>query len=162
MWMRFNGCPTYSALRWLLYFGRSPIHGGPFTGVSLVDAIRNDLTFSLLAKSLQGLSLRQELIAQNLANINTPGYSRRDVLFEDALRDALAEGKADGDTSAALDDVKFRVATEDALRYRVDNSSVDLDREMAEQAKAALKMSAVLSLMGKRIGMYKRALGEGA
>jgi flagellar basal body rod protein FlgB len=84
------------------------------------------------------------------------------VLFEDSLREALADAQERGAfPTDALTGVRFRTVEENTLRYRVDNSSVDLDREMAAQAETALKMSAVISLMGKRIGMYKRAIGEG-
>ena len=41
---------------------------------------------------LDGLSARQRIIAQNLANTDTPGYLAGRVDFEDSLRNALANG----------------------------------------------------------------------
>lgn len=46
--------------------------------------------------ALSGLSQRQEAIAANIANIDTPGYQRKDVSFEDTLRAQLAGGGAGG------------------------------------------------------------------
>src|SRR4029077_1496996 len=51
-----------------------------------------DTTQTALERALSGASLRQETLAGNLANVNTPGYQRRDVDFHDALRGALAAG----------------------------------------------------------------------
>lgn len=127
-----------------------------------MDILRNDLTFSLLARTLEGLAQRQELIAQNLANVNTPGYRRREVVFEDALRAALREAERKGlPPQEALASARFQPVVERSLFYRNDRGGVDLDREMAEQAKTALKLSAVLTILGKRIGMYKRTLEQG-
>ena len=55
-----------------------------------------------LTKSLQGAAARQEALASNIANIETPGYVRQDVRFEDALQGALdATPSSDSDTSAS-------------------------------------------------------------
>lgn len=41
-----------------------------------------------LAKAMDSYSLRQEITSSNIANIDTPGYSRHEVEFENALREA--------------------------------------------------------------------------
>ena len=46
-------------------------------------------TIPLLAKGLDVYSLRQKVIAANIANVNTPGYRRRQVRFEEQLQSAL-------------------------------------------------------------------------
>jgi flagellar basal-body rod protein FlgB len=51
-----------------------------------------DLTIQAIQSSLDGLAARQRIIAQNLANSETPGYLAKDVSFEDSLRSALASG----------------------------------------------------------------------
>lgn len=47
-------------------------------------------------RSLDGLSKRQEAIASNLANANTPGYVAKEVPFEEALLEAMAAGAPPG------------------------------------------------------------------
>ena len=44
----------------------------------------------LLTRLLDVAAMRQDVIAQNVANVNTPGYGIMEVSFEDALRDALS------------------------------------------------------------------------
>lgn len=51
-----------------------------------------DVTMQALHATLTGLSTRQRALADDIANINTPGYSAHRVMFEDQLRDALASG----------------------------------------------------------------------
>ena len=51
-----------------------------------------DLTIQAIQSSLDGLAARQRIIAQNLANSETPGYIAKNVNFEDSLRSAMASG----------------------------------------------------------------------
>jgi flagellar basal-body rod protein FlgB len=57
-----------------------------------------DLTMQAIQSSLDGLAARQRIIAQNLANSETPGYLAQNVNFEDSLRSAMAAGDP-GDTA---------------------------------------------------------------
>lgn len=54
----------------------------------------NDVTLDALHSMLRGLSARQRAIADNVANLETPGYTASRVEFEDSLRSALAKGDA--------------------------------------------------------------------
>ena len=51
-----------------------------------------DVTIQAIQSSLDGLAARQRIIAQNLANSETPGYIAKSVNFEDSLRNAIASG----------------------------------------------------------------------
>jgi len=126
-----------------------------------VDILGTDFTFNLLAKSLEGLSLRQQAVAQNLANVNTPGYRRKDVLFEDVLQAALAGPKSGPKVLRTLQSARFEVVEERQVYLRNDLGGVDLDREAAELAKTTLRINAVLNLLGKRIALYKQTINEG-
>ena len=53
----------------------------------------NDVTMTALHSALRGLSTRQRVIADNVANIQTPGFRAGRVDFESALGDALANGE---------------------------------------------------------------------
>src|SRR6266545_599088 len=53
------------------------------------DLIRNDLTTRLLEKALDGLSLRQQAISNNVANVDTPNFKATEVSFEEDLHAAL-------------------------------------------------------------------------
>jgi len=51
-----------------------------------------DPTMQAIQSSLDGLAARQRIIAQNLANSETPGYLAQNVNFEDSLSAAMATG----------------------------------------------------------------------
>ncbi|HHV61032.1 MAG TPA: flagellar biosynthesis protein FlgB [Firmicutes bacterium] len=108
----------------------------------------------VLSKALDGLSLRHEVISNNIANVNTPGFKAGEVNFEEALRSALNEGEA------AL--ARFQPQVEVApLTYRVDQNSVDIDREMGKLADNALTYSAVAELVSARFRILSTAISEG-
>lgn len=52
----------------------------------------DSVSISALTSALDGLSLRQRAIADNIANINTPGYHAKRVAFEEALAASVAAG----------------------------------------------------------------------
>ncbi|WP_263120113.1 flagellar basal body rod protein FlgB [Cellulomonas sp. RIT-PI-Y] len=54
----------------------------------------DSVSFVALSSALDGLSLRQRTIAENVANIQTPGYQAKRVSFEDALSRAVDNGSA--------------------------------------------------------------------
>jgi flagellar basal-body rod protein FlgB len=56
----------------------------------------------VLHAALDGLALRQRVIADNIANIDTPGYRASSVVFEDALRAATGSGSLDGVAAASV------------------------------------------------------------
>ncbi len=126
-----------------------------------MDLLARDVTFATLAKSLEGLAKRQSLIAQNISNVNTPGYKRRDVTFTDELASALkTEGKRDDVVGKILDSVAKEVV-EDGLFFRPDMGGVDLDREMSEQAKVSMMQAAVVQLTQKKLRSYRTVIKEG-
>ncbi len=51
-----------------------------------------DIAMQAMKASLDGLAARQRIIAENIANAETPGYLAGQVTFEDSLRDALKDG----------------------------------------------------------------------
>jgi flagellar basal-body rod protein FlgB len=106
-----------------------------------------------LERALSGSSLRQQAIAENIANVNTPGYRRKDVDFASALHQAWNAGE-DGVKS-----VNPTTTTDNATVMRADGNSVDIDTEAAEQAKNGLTYEAVSQVMKTRISIIKSAIG---
>jgi flagellar basal-body rod protein FlgB len=54
--------------------------------------VPTDVTMQALHSTLRGLATRQRALANDVANIETPGYLGHRVQFEDSLREALASG----------------------------------------------------------------------
>jgi flagellar basal-body rod protein FlgB len=139
-------------------------HAGRQTivGRGAVDIFARDVTFATLAKSLSAQSRRQTLIAGNIANVNTPGYKRRDIAdFSAELADALDSGGTRAEKASRVEQVVAREVVEDELFYRADMGGVDIDREMAELAKSSLFGSAYNQLLQKRISQYRMVIRDG-
>ena len=60
----------------------------------LFNRIFDSAPINLLEKALAGSSLRHKVISDNIANINTPGYKRKEVSFEEELVAAAEAGDA--------------------------------------------------------------------
>jgi flagellar basal-body rod protein FlgB len=114
-----------------------------------------DNTQLALERAVSGASMRQSVLANNLANAETPGYKRMDVDFHDALAQAM--GSAD---SATIEATTF-TAKQDPQTMRADGNGIDIDTESAAMAKNGLEYEALLSVAKARIQIVQSALGVG-
>jgi flagellar basal-body rod protein FlgB len=114
-----------------------------------------DTTQLGLERSLSGASMRQEAIAANIANVNTPGYRRQDVDFASALS-AAWDGGHD-----AVERVQPTMETDRSAVIRADGSSVDIDVEAGAQAKNGLQYEAVAQVIKARTAILRSAMGLG-
>ncbi len=105
-----------------------------------------------LSKSLQGAAARQEALASNIANVETPGYTRKDVRFEDALQGALNSGDPDSQ-AAALESLSFSSSPDLSHPANPDGNNVDIEVEMSELAKNSLRFDG----SGNRAGTQESA-----
>jgi flagellar basal-body rod protein FlgB len=113
-----------------------------------------DTTQVSLSAALRGASARQQAIAANIANVNTPGYRRVDVPFTDQLRSAVAAGDA-----KAIDAWTPATQVDASAPLRADGNSVDLDSESAAQAANGLTYETVAQVLKARIDILKSAMG---
>ena len=100
---------------------------------------------NLMEKSLDTLWLRQEVIAHNIANAETPGYKTQHVEFEEAFRQALVQNQGQlalktstpghiTITTGTPMDIQPVVVRENWHTKRMDGNNVDIDGEMTELA----------------------------
>lgn len=130
-----------------------------------IPAIFGDQTMQSLKLSLHSSAIRQEAIAANIANVNTPGYKRVDLTpqFNATLKEAL-EQLDRGETSSTPLFHKNMVG-QDPVRgsERLDGNNVNLDSEMVEMAKNQSQFEFAAQLMAKRYrGLREAITGRGA
>ena len=99
--------------------------------------------------ALEVRSAKAELLAENVANADTPGYVSRDLSFDDALNTALQDGQGDPGQSAQGEIV--------AQNERFDGNDVDVNQAMAKVSENALKYVATLKLYSDSTGRLKQA-----
>lgn len=106
---------------------------------------------NVLGKAADGAWKRNEVIANNIANVNTPNYKRKDVSFEAELQHALKASKytsLDSKVSSLaqrLERVEPRVYVDSAeFAYRLDGNNVDIDTENVELASNQIKYNGII------------------
>ncbi len=109
-----------------------------------------DVTERSLEVALHGTELRQQVIANNLANINTPGFKRSDVEFQHQLAEALQFQGSSGGVDAVAS-VTPTVQTDNVSTMRVDGNNVDVDREATYLAETQLQYSALMAVVTKNM-----------
>ena len=100
-----------------------------------------------LERYLDLLSVRQKLVASNIANADTPGYLTQDIDFQSEFQSAISG------TPRAVE-----VA---GLRIKNDGNNVNLDRESRLLAENALRFSVAESLLKTQIQSVRSAIKEG-
>lgn len=121
--------------------------------MSIID---NNIT-ALLGLALDAASMRQQVIAQNIANVNTPGYQRASVSFESRLASLRADLPR-GAAPSLADLASFRPAIEYASGP---GSEVQLDRELTEMSATVLHQQALLKALNKQLELIGLAINEG-
>ncbi len=127
-----------------------------------------DITQAALAKALDGTATRNRFLANNIANVETPNFHRRDVAFEDALRQALHPDDAsamdasfDSHDAAQVQSTPLETINDTAQPERDNGNNVDPDKEMARLADNTLRYEAILQTMTMKNSMLLTAIHEG-
>ena len=104
----------------------------------------------MATKALDASYLRETVIANNIANVDTPTYKRQDVEFQSVLENAIDSTKYKNLTEAVrgvntnldgLDAIQYTDANN--YSYRIDKNNVDIDTENVELASEQLRYQAL-------------------
>lgn len=106
---------------------------------------------ALAIKALDGLSMRADVTAANIANAGTPNYRPRSVRFEDALRAAAATGT----------DAVAGVRPSLGLSRDWTGSAVRLDQELATATSTASRYAALVEVLNRRLQIEGLAMSGG-
>ncbi|MCW2474391.1 MULTISPECIES: flagellar basal body rod protein FlgB [unclassified Symbiopectobacterium] len=138
----------------------------------MLDKLDASLRFQQEALNLR--AQRQEILAANIANADTPGYQARDIDFASQLNKVMDQGRVSG-TGVALKttstrhipaqnfqppelDMLYRVPDQPAL----DGNTVDMDRERTNFADNSLKYQTSLTVLGGQIKGMMSVLQSGS
>ena len=91
---------------------------------------------NVMQKTMDATAMRSEVILNNMANVNTPGYKRKDIRFETELKHAFARASQDT-VDARVKNLDLEALTPktytdyEELSYRYDGNNVDINNENA-------------------------------
>ena len=127
----------------------------------MLDKLDAALRFQQEALNLR--AQRQEVLAANIANADTPGYQARDMDFASELKKVMERGRAESSgvslalTAARQIPAQTIAAPSTELLYRIpeqpslDGNTVDMDRERTQFADNSLQYQTGLTLLGGQI-----------
>jgi flagellar basal-body rod protein FlgB len=110
--------------------------------------VLNSVTTVALTSALDGLALRQRTIANNIANVNTPGYQAKRVSFEDALAASVkaGDGHVEATTARSLEPTN------------VNGNNVNLDTETVSNVDTVLRYQFATQAVGNEFSWVRAAM----
>ena len=130
-------------------------------------------SFKYVESALSARAIRQDLIASNIANADTPYYRPKDIDFETALAQKAAQefGKKPQTLELAKTTPNMMDGVEDGLSKptiffrdghlaRNDGNSVDLDIETTEMSKNATMYNALIEALKKETAMFQAVIAS--
>jgi flagellar basal-body rod protein FlgB len=115
---------------------------------------------NVLNKAADASLERHQIITNNIANVDTPGYKRKDVQFESYLMQALSGGGSlddrVADTNSNLKTLDPTVYTDNSsLSYRLDGNNVDIETEESYLADNQIRYYTLLDSMTQEFNRIK-------
>ena len=135
-------------------------------------SISTSRAHGIIDMALDYRAARQDMIASNIANADTPFYRPRDISFEDTLRAKKAEVFKDDSSKLALaqtdnahialqntrDTSKPTMFFRDGHMAKNDGNSVDIDVETTEMSKNSIMFNALISSRKKSAGIFRSVI----
>jgi flagellar basal-body rod protein FlgB len=118
--------------------------------IRVAAAVIGDVTSSALKAALDGLAQRQRVTADNIANINTPGFLAGRVDFESSLRGAIANGE---NPASAVS-----VVARSLEPTNVNGNNVNLDSETVSATETGLRYQLALNALDGKYNTLRTAL----
>ena len=109
----------------------------------------SDSTMQVIEQALDGLALRSETIATNVANAEVPGFRASRVSFESELRKAIESGDVDRFVA---------VVNDSGGAPDANGNTVQIEQEMIEMIKTNLMQATMADAFNFKIGLLRSAL----
>ena len=135
----------------------------------MLDRITSSPVVSVLQNAMGAATLRQKVISNNIANVNTPNFKKSEVMFEDLLSQELDDSNA-GKLKMArtnekhlplkkgLKNVQPVVDQINETSMRTDKNNVDIEIEMANLAKNSIYYNAVAARLSSYTSTLKQVI----
>lgn len=136
----------------------------------MLEQIFNSPMFDYMPRAMTAANMRQEVIANNIANVNTPNFRKSNLEFENLLAREIYGEEPDGKLKMARTHDKHlpykprefhaepTIIQDNSTVMRVDDNNVDIDIEMANLAKNQLYYNALVTEFGGHVSLLKSAI----
>lgn len=116
----------------------------------------DSLHFKAMESSINALSLKQEVILTNIANVDTPDYKVKTFDFRNALEDAYRQAES------GTADYEFigTITERENTSVLIDGNNVDIEEQSLELYSTYLQHSAVIQKMNSTIADFRYVLTQ--
>lgn len=124
----------------------------------------NSLDFKAMESSLNALSVQQQVITHNIANVDTPDYKAYEFSFENAMEDAMQNlGTQDGRetySNSSVYDFRGCITQDTSTENLVDGNNVDVEEESLKLYGTYVQHAAIINKFNSRIADFKYVLTQ--
>lgn len=108
----------------------------------------------LLKRLMSAATLRRDVLANNIASQNLPGYRRRDVQFEELLAQELADGTKPKDLAS----VQAEIVTDWDTEPRADGNNVSAEEEASLMRENRIRFEMYAAILRSRTSLISQAI----
>lgn len=125
---------------------------------------------TILEKSLDASWIRNKVISDNIANVDTPNYKAYKVEFEGLLKDAIRSRSMNIQTTNpkhfplggnSLNEINPHILRDRSTSTRMDGNNVDIDVQNANLAKNTIMYQALIDQLTAKLSRLKTVINEG-
>jgi len=115
-----------------------------------------------IEKALDVAWKRNEIISENIANVDTPGYKRKDVQFKEYFTSELKNSSISNSKSKLANSENIRVIYDNSnYSYRLDGNNVDPEREMAIMAENTIRYFTLINRLSSQFSKIRTIIKGG-
>lgn len=118
-----------------------------------IQGLFSSQSYITASKMLDYAAMKQRVLSNNIANVNTPGFKRSDVDFADELKNMMLEGDKQG-----VSDFEFKITQPNETSLRNDGNNVDIDKEMAAMSKNGFNFTMYSRVMAGKFNKLRDAI----
>ncbi len=122
-------------------------------------------TIHRLEGALEQANVKQKVITNNLANVDTPNYKAKRVSFKNVLNEESSRLNAIKTDYRHIDfksnESNYSVVSSNQTSYQENGNNVDIDKEMSDMAKNQIQYQALVERMSGKLNSLKSAITGG-
>lgn len=142
----------------------------------MIEKLLSSEMMGLVQRSLDAAALSHKAISNNLANVDTPGFKRSEVVFSEKLKQAfaarasrpqhLAASRTDAahfafEEAPSVSEIEPEVVVDVNTSLRNDGNNVDIDREVSLLAQNTVWYSTLAQISQREFSNLRSAITEG-
>ena len=120
-----------------------------------------DRMFPVLEELLTRTSKRQQALAANVANLDTPGYKAKDYSFQDAMASSIELAVTSDKHINPMHDTSTARVIEVGTVEKPNGNDVDIERELTEITKNGLEYITLVQYLNQKVRTLRSAISEG-